>query len=471
VKIVERNGKRLAFGLDWRLLVNSGSPASLAVQLAMAAKSPLMWHDGKSTFAGFVMPDPAMTRSLGGSTPLCSAAMAFKRLPGLPANALLILTMPDNNFALVGISGGRPRRGFDQDNLTSDNVREYYEQFGNLCGEEGFALVGDANLPFIDGDRIAPLNLDELVVLADSSCTLKAPSRKGLYKTLLKVGAILGALAIIGPWCWRVYHPPVDQVQQNDPAVQMRDYVGAHMNDAVVPARDYGRWLVWLRSLSPSYGGWTFQSAACYFHNKQSITTASYIPWNGVSDCTLTFARTARAIATNETFVQAIPPAWRGHTTYDAVKDAYLVDLQPSLFKPTPLRALLLDAGSSADRDIRFMSLLQRTGAMASPTASSNGNSTVDMGQPSAFLLPPGLAGGAVPCGQQSWSWASWHIAAQLRYADVLSEFPAWTTLTSATVTIAATPPPNETPFLVDLTGEALTHNPIVACIRKEVAR
>lgn len=471
MKIVDRNGKRLAFGLEWRLLVNSGSPASLAIQQAMTAKAPLIWHDAKSTFAGFVIPDPTMTRPLGGSTHLCSAAMAFKRLPGLPANALLILTMPDNNFALIGISGGRPRRGFDLDNLTSDNVREHYEQFGNLCGEEGFAVVGDANLPFIGADRITPLNLDELAALADTSCALKAPSRKGLYKVLIKIGAVVGTLAILGPWCWRVYRPHVDQTQQNDPAAQMREYVGAHMNDPVVPARDYVHWFVWLRSLSPSYGGWTFQSATCYFHNKQSITTASYIPWNGISDCRLTFARTARAIATNETFIQSIPPEWRGHTTYDGVKDAYLVDLQPALFRPTPLRALLRDAGSPADRDIRFMSLLQQTGAMASPTAASNGNSTVGMGKASAFLLPPGLAVGPLACGVQSWSWSSWHIASQLRYVDVLSEFPAWTTITSATVSINQTPPPGETPFLVDLTGEALTRNPIVACLRKEVAR
>jgi hypothetical protein len=471
VKIVERSGKRLAFGLEWRLLVNSGSPASLAIQQAMVAKAPLMWHDGKSTFAGLVMPDSMATRSLSGSTHLCSAAMAFKRLPGLPPNALLILTMPDNNFALVGISGGRPRRGFDRDNLTSDSVREYYEQFGNLCGDEGFALVGDANLPFIDIDRITPLSLDELAALADTSCALKAPSRKGLYKAMIKVGAVVGCLAILGPWCWRVYRPHVDETQQNDPAAQVRQYVGAHMNDPVVAARDYVHWFAWLRSLSPSYGGWTFQRAACEFHNKQSIPTASYMPWNGVSDCVLTFARTARAIATNETFMGAIPPDWRGHTTYDGVKDAYLVDLQPALFKPTPLRTLLREAGSASDRDVRFMSLLQETAALASPTGSNNGNSIVGMGRAAGFLLPPSLAGGAISCGVQSWSWSSWHIASQLRYVDVLSEFPAWTTLTSATVTISTTPPPNETPFTVDLTGEAVTRNPIVACPRKEVAR
>lgn len=466
MKIVEKSGKRLVFGLEWRLLVNGGSPASLATQQALSAKAPFMWHDGKSTFAGLVMPDLA-SRAAGSGANLYAAAMAFKRLPGLPANALLILTLPDNNYAMIGISGGRPRRGFDHDSLTADGVRQYYEQFGNLCGDEGFAPVGDANLSFIE--RITPLNLAELATLADASCALKAPSRKGLYKVLTKVGAVGAAALILGPWCWRAYHPHVDQSQQADPATQMQNYVGTHLNDPVVPARDYTNWYAWIRALSPSYGGWTFQSAACTFHNKQSLTTTSYIPWDGISDCLLTFARTARAIATNETFMKAVPAEWRTHATYDSVKDAMLVDLHPQIFQRTPLRTLLRDAGLPADREVRFMSILQKLGALASPTG-TGGSSTVGMSTPAPFLVPPGLAG-ATPCGQQSWSWAGWHISSQLRYAELLSDFPVYTTLTAAAVTIDQSPALGETPFKVDLTGEALTRNPVVACPKKEVAQ
>jgi hypothetical protein len=459
--IVEKNGKKLAFALDWRLLVSGGSPASLAMQQALAAKAPLIWHDGKSTFAG-LMP------STNGKTPgngavLHSAAVAFKRLPGLPQNALLLLKTPDNSYAMVGINGGRPRRGYDQANLTADEVRQHYEQFGNLCGDEGFAVVGDVDLPFID--RLTPFTLDELASLADPSCVLKPPSRKGLYKTLAYVVVAGVAAAVLVPWWWHSFFPKPAQEQVKDPAQQYQEFIASHVNDPVVPAQDYVDWYAWVRSLAPSYGGWTFQQADCAFHMMQSIPTGSYIPWDGRTRCTLTYGRTARVVATNETFMTSIPPAWRTNAVYNATKDAYVISLQPNLLRPMPLQMMLRQSGTPADRDVHFMSLLQRAGALVSPLG-SGGDTNVTMSASTPFLTPPGMAT-TLPCGLPTWSWATWHIASQLRYVELLSEFPPYTTLTTASVTVDKSPSPNETPFKVDLTGEVIARNNVAVCSKR----
>jgi hypothetical protein len=462
VKIVEKSGKKLVFGLEWRLLVNSNSPSTAATQQALTAKAPLMWHDGKSPFAG-LMPPATGSRATANGAALYAAAIAFKRLPGLPPNALLVLKTPDDSFAMVGISGGRPRRGFDHDKLSADEVRQYYEQFGNLCGDEGFALVGDADLPFIE--RITQFTLDELATLADSTCVLKVPSRKGLYKALgyVAVAGVVGAVFV--PWWLHAFFPKPAQEQQKDPAQQYQEFIQTRVNDPVVPAQDYVNWYGWVRSLSPSYGGWTFQAVDCSFHNKQSLPTASYIPWDGKTQCKLTYARTARAVATNESFMKSIPADWRGKAVYDPTKDSYLVSLEPTLFRPMLLRTMLHDAGLASDRDVHFMSQLQRAGALTTPTGTGAGGN-VTMGAPAAFLTAPGMVG-VVPCGQQTWAWASWHIASQLRYVELLSQFPAYTTITTAGVSVDPSPAPGETPFKVDVTGEVITRNPVVACLKK----
>ncbi|WP_206955994.1 hypothetical protein [Trinickia acidisoli] len=456
MKILEKNGKKLVFGLEWRLLVKSGSPASLATQYALTAKAPLMWHDGKSAFAGF-MPPANDGRTPSNGTHLYAAAVAFRRLPGLPANALLVLKTADNSFAMVGITGGRPRRGFDHGGLTTDEVRQYYDQFGNLCGDEGFAFVGDTDLPFIE--RTTPFTLDELATLADPSCLLKTPNRTPLYKALI-YGAVFCVIgAVLGPWWWHTFHKGSQAQQPVDPTQQYRRLLAAHENDPVVPANDYANWYAWVRSLSPIYGGWTLQNAECSFHNKQSGPTTSYVPWDGRAQCVLTYKRTERAFATNETFMREIPTDWRNASFYNVNRDSMQVSLQPNLLRPTPLRALLNVSGDATDRDVHFISQLQQADALA---ASAGTGRNARIGSPAPLLTIPGGAGAV--CGVPTWSRAGWHITTPLHYVELLSQFPPYTTITSAAVTISQSPNANETPFTADVTGEVITRNAIVAC-------
>lgn len=439
--IVEINGKKLAFGLEWRLLVSTGTPAALATDQALAAQAPLLWHDGRRLYAG-LMPRASAP---AGSGPLYAAAAAFLRVPGLPADALLMLRMADNHYAMIGIKEGRPRRGFDQAGLNTAAVRERYEQFGRLCGDTGFAVVGDPTLPFVQ--KATPFTFEELVALADPSCALKPPSRAAKYRMLAGTVVAAAVIVLYGPAWWRTYISPPLAQETHSPTQQYQQFVERHLSDPMVRATDYHAWYQWVRRLAPAYGGWSLQSVDCDFRHPQS-QAGIYLAWDGQPRCSLTFNRALKAIATNETFLRAAPQEWRTRAVYHPSADEMRVMLQPKIFAPTALRAILQKAGRPSDRDVHFVSRLQHVGTMAK---------AVNIGTPAPFLIPPGVQRSNVK--GPVYITTRWHLSGQLHYIDLLSTFPPYATFSKATLTLEKHPAHGETPFHVALSGDIITRN------------
>lgn len=441
--IIEIHGKRLAFGLDWKYVASSDRKGG-ATSAALEAKAPLYWHDGKANYVGVMQPSEKPGNKSG---TVYSAAEAFRRLPDLPKDALMVLRAPDGTYLVAGIKDSRPRKGWDAGGLSEERARESFQTFGDLCGETGFALVGESDLPFAN-EEAAPFSLAELASLVDDGCALKPPSRKAFYVKLAVVGCLGLVLALNGKTLWHKYiMPPKEPQSQKTPDELYSEYVAAHSGDPVVAVADYRGWLDWVHSLVPGYGGWALSAIVCDFRNSQS-QPGSYLQWSGQTQCALTYDRKLKAVATNETFVKAVPKEWIQSASYNPSKDQMQVVLHPDVMTKVRVQDVLQNAGTATDRDIHFVSVLQSSGRLVS---------TPSLSRPAPYLVPPGVPAGGIT--MPLYMTAGWSFDGQLHYTDLLERFPKYATLGKATLTISESSSDTETPYHVALAGEVITRN------------
>ncbi|MDN7880133.1 hypothetical protein [Burkholderia aenigmatica] len=438
--IYDINGKRLAFALEWRLLMSSGGASALATEQAQIAKARWLWHDGKASYAGLLLPTE---RVPAGNASMYAAAIALLRMPRLPSEALFVHRTPDSNYVVIGVKDGRPRKGFDQSGLSYDAAKELYERFGAMCGESGFAAVGDSTIPFMS--EATALSLDELALLANESCSLKAPSNATRW---INIGLVTVALALgvtCGPWFYHTYISPPTVQEQKTPGELYHDFLSEHAADPVQLADGYGDWYQWVRSsLKPRYGGWALQTVDCDFQNPGS-QSGSYVAWDGKPSCRLTFLREVKSIATNRTFIEAIPDDWRQSAAYAPASDQWIVALRPALGGHVTLREFLSKAAMPPQRDVDFVSTLQHSGELVS---------VAPLASPSPFVLPPGVPRADIP--GPVFMAVPWKVSGEFHYSQLLSRFPPYAMLSKATLTIG-TSSASTNPFSVTLVGSAIT--------------
>jgi hypothetical protein len=435
--IVEAFGNKLAFDLEWKPLL-SGSHAQ-ATQAAAAIKAKLMWHDSRVRAVGLLT--ERMGRRIG---QLHSGAAAFLQLPGLPSNAFLLLKSADDRYIVVGVEQGRPRKGFDRSGLSEDQARDLLENFGKVCNQQGYVLVGQP-APFTEGKPVTPLTLKELGSLAGNASLLKPPSKAALYRYAVGCVLFAAAGAHFGPMIYDAAYPPPPPEQQMTPAELYQQSLAQHASDPILRAADFGDWYSWIRSLRPSYAGWNMSTVVCDWRDPTSQPT-SYVAWNGKVRCVLEFKRGIKAVATNEGFMSAIPSEWSSSAVYDPASDAIRVSLQPAAGKAVPLSQMLRDAAPGHERDIHFVSLVQRAGNL-SHTASLTG--------PSPFLLPPTAPAGAVP---DLFMASKWQLTAPLHLAEFMAQFPPYVSLSTAKLEIADVEKSKD-PFRLTVEGMAITRN------------
>ncbi|MDR8092967.1 hypothetical protein KPB05_36530 [Burkholderia gladioli] len=441
--IYDINGKRLAFALEWRLLMSSGGASALATEQAQIAKARFLWHDGKASYAGLLLPTERIPT---GNAPMYAAAIALLRMPRLPNEALFVHRTPDSNYVVIGIKDGRPRKGFDQSGLSYDAAKELYEKFGTMCGDAGFAAVGDVSISFMH-DATA-LSLDELASLANESCSLKQPSNVTRWVNIGLVTAAIGIGVAFGPWFYRTYISPPTIQEQKTPTELYHDFLSEHAADPVQVAEGYGDWYQWVRSsLKLRYGGWVLNSVDCEFQNPAS-QSGNYVAWDGRPSCRLAFSREVKSIATNRTFLETIPDDWRKSSAYAPNGDQMIVALRPALGGHVTLRELLSKAALPPQRDIDFISTLQHSGVLANEAS---------LQSPSPFVLPPGVPRADIP--GPVFMAAPWKVSGEFHYAQLLSRFPPYATLTKATLTIDTQSTASSNPFSVTLAGSAITRN------------
>jgi len=440
--ISEINGKKLAFGMEWRLLVESGSYATIAARRAREMRSPLLWHADKADYAGFL---PKSDSSASQAGQIFAAAAAFLRVPGLPDDALLLIRTPDDKISLIGVRQRRPLRRFDQIGLTEQQAHELYIEFGKKCGESGFAVVGETNLSFVG--EATPLTLAELAEHADSTCLLKPPSRSALYKKVAVAIVAVGVLAVMAPRAADYFFPP-DPVATKTPTELYADSLKAHALDPVVRASDFSSWYDWIRSLTTMYGGWSLSKVSCKFSAPGS-QGGSYQAWDGRAQCALTYDRDLKSYATNRTFIAAAPKEYASSATYLPTADQMIVNASPQAVKKVTLNTVLTSAGTAADRQMRFTSTLQSASQLVKKASLNDAE---------AFLIPPGVQPAGVAA--VAYKASHWTIEGASHFVKLLSDFPAYATLSKAELTInKSTSASDDTPYQISIEGEAITRN------------
>lgn len=445
--IVETDGKKLVFGMDWPTLVEPGAYSAVAARKAFALKSPLLWHQSNAAYAGFVRAREANAQL--GSGALYAAAQAFARVPDLPDNALLVAHTPDGNFATIGLHGRRPLTRFDQVGLTLDGVKEIVKEFGAKCGETGFALVGDPGL-VINETRPQDLPLAEVASYADDTCLLRPPSRAAFYKTIALGIVTVAVLSGTALYAKQALFPPEPNHAKSATEVY-QESLSAHVNDPVVRAIDYRDWYDWMRnSLRRSYGGWALTKVNCEFGTPSAVPS-EYVPWSGVPECTLSFKREDKEFATNATFIASVPKEYAQRGVYLSQEDSWMVQVEPPRIRKTALGKLLEGAGTTKDaRDVAFVSLAQAAARFVTVSA---------LPDPTPFLVPPGYSTADIQ--GPLYKATHWQFKGASHFAKLLDSFPPYATLSKAelTVTTESEADSDKSPFEVNLEGELFTRN------------
>lgn len=444
--IVEINGKKLVFGMDWPTLVEPGAYSAVAARKAFGLKAPLLWHQSNADYAGFVR---AKEGNLHGTGALYAAAQAFARVPELPPNALLVVGLPDGNFATIGLHGGRPLTRFDQTGLTTEAVKEVVKEFGTKCGDTGFALVGDSRLVYNE-TRPEELPLSEIAACADDACLLKPPSRAALYKTIALGAVTVAVLSGTVLYAKQTLFPPEPNHAKTATEVY-QDSLLAHANDPMVRAIDYRDWYDWMRnSLQRSYGGWALTKVNCEFGTSGALPS-EYVVWSGTPTCTLSFRRQDKEFATNATFIAAVPKGYAQRAVYLSQEDMWMVHVEPPRIRTTALGKLLQGTSATKEaRDVAFVSLIQAAARFVTVSAPTD---------PTPFLVPPGYSTADIK--GPLYKATHWQFKGASHFTKLLDTFPPYATLSKAelTVTMESEADSDKSPFQVNLEGELFTRN------------
>lgn len=196
------------------------------------------------------------------------------------------------------------------------------------------------------------------------------------------------------------------------------------------------------------YGGWSLSKVSCKFSAPRS-QGGSYQAWDGRAQCALTYDRDLKSYATNQTFIAAAPKEYASSATYLPTADQMIVNASPQAVKKVTLNTVLTSAGTAADRQMRFTSTLQSASQLVKKASLNDAE---------AFLIPPGVQPAGVAA--VAYKASHWTIEGASHFVKLLSDFPAYATLSKAELTInKSTSASDDTPYQISIEGEAITRN------------
>ena len=291
--IIEVDGKRIAFGMQWRSRLSEGDVHGDA----RAAKSRYFWYADKAFYFG-VLPESDAKVKL--KAPLYAGAVALvHRYPDVQ-NLVMVLEipkgkpdLPNGGYIVCGIHTSRPRNNFDEIVTTEDEVTELLKKFQHLCGAHSFKLYGDVHLGGIE-----PGSMEDVVKGIDQAAVLRK-TKSAMVNPLAfaSVGVIVIGAGIYGYNAYGNYKRAEAQklaaaAQKNSQQIYTEE-LAARRLDGTVLARDVNVILTPLRAMTLSKGGWTLSKATCTLPPQKQMA------------CAFDYARKAESKATYATFLAA----------------------------------------------------------------------------------------------------------------------------------------------------------------------
>lgn len=442
--ILDIHGKKLVFGMQWRTLTGSGTPTTLAANIAKEVRAARIWHEDQALHMGYLNEADAQAKI---KDKLYSAAAALARVSEFVPNALFVFRLDQSGgapiYLVCGIVKGRPRVGFDQVVTEERTLSALVADFPTKCEGE-FKLVGNSPelLALLPQDRRishVEFDLTKLAVMAGNSAVLKKPRATTQRKQLLIVTA-LAAVGFVG-WHYgkaeydayqRRLHPPPPQ---KTPAELYAEDLISRSAAPIAPASSaLAAFTHWFSTVAPlSVGGWTLSAVKC----EQIVSPES--------DCTATYViKDATRGATNRTFLEAIPD-WATNPRFQKGDAAVDVTARVRLGDARRLGDVLGHLPASMSLRADFGSQLQ----VLRPVAGK-----AELGEFGFFGFVPPQGPAAI---EHPVKLAGWEISGPLRNASEFKAFPAPVTVTyiELAVNLDAAPDLKQSKFMLTVKGDA----------------
>jgi hypothetical protein len=411
--ILEHNGKRLAFGLNWKSRFSEGDVHADARN----AKSKFFWHGDKAVYIG-MLPEGEVKKKQ--KSPLYAGVIALlQRYPDIP-NLIVVLAIPeseaefpDGAFVVCGIHQSRPHSAFDKIVSSKDEVLELLISFKELCGGHGFGLYGDVKL-----SGITPATFDDLHKGADQNALMRK-TKSALVNPLVSgaAGIIVISAVIFGYNTYskhqRAEAKRIAKSAQKNSQQLYEEELNIRRQDPIVLAANVHTILAPLREMTFSLGGWSMKKATCNLVPEKQMV------------CAFDYQREEGSPATYETFLGS------SKQQFSAVEFSGRTIKAVKIFAGLPFtkQGEAIDAAKTQrDSIIEFGSTLQRLERF--------GKHKRDEFQP--FAIVPGM--NAAELTRPAISTAAWEFTTPFRNTKELAALPSYITVTQLDITYTDKP-------------------------------
>lgn len=430
--IIEHNGKRFVFGMNWKSRLSEGDVHGDA----RAAKSKYFWYADKAVYFGTV-PEEEVKKKLKSpvsaragalqhsfkkklKSPLYAGAVALQhRFTDVP-NLVMVLAVPkggadhpEGGYIVCGIHQGRPRSGYDKIVKTEAEVSEMLKAFKVMCGSPGFELYGDVKI-----SGIVAASMDDVHKGADQTALMRKTRSAMVNPLAFGVGAgILIALLAVGYSEYskykRVEAQRIATAAQKNSQQLYDEELAARRLDGAVLAQSVNTVLTPLREMEFFLGGWPLSRGLCNLGADKTMA------------CSFDYQRPQGSKATYETFLAA------AKQQFDAVEFVGATIKASKTFKTVPFteQGKAIDAAKTQREEvIQFGSILQRLERLGKQTR----------GEFQPFGIPPGASAGELT--SPPISAATWEFTTPFRNMNELATFPGYATIAAIEVAYTDTP-------------------------------
>jgi hypothetical protein len=409
--ILDVNGKKLAFALSWKALIDDADPATMAARVARDMNAKTIWHDGRALHMGAL----AATDRDVEAKDIYAAAAVLATMTDLGANSLFVFRLQQGSaapvFLMVGVVRGRPRVGFDLVLTDPSAVSERAQEFARIC-PNAFVLAGNVeSIAGVVGEQhvsaTVVLSLEQLASAATPAGLMRKPRRvvsTKRRKTLILCLVLAVVAAKFGHDKWSSYQALAHRVTPDQQAAQAyRKLLATSMSSMSLGADATSAWYAWFRGQPETVGGWALSAVDCPVHG-------------GAMQCALSF-RPHLGQATNQSFVDAAPKEWPApQLKPDGTQ--IVVSLTVPAGPAQRMADRLVSQPSQYQADLEFGSQLKHLGIASQSTGV--GHYAL---YPNVRVVPSAAAGVAAI------ESASWTAKGPVRNADLIAQFPRYVTL------------------------------------------
>jgi hypothetical protein len=407
--IIDATDKRIVFGMEWKTFLGEGD----IHREARKTKSPLLWTSEKASYYGVLAEGDRQGKLK--QLPYAAAIALLNRYQDAQ-NLLLVLELDQGGFILCGFHQRRPKQGFDIFVGDESLVQGLLDQFGEVCGPQGFNLHG--NVTDIPG--IIPASMEDVVAGANAGAQLRRVKSALVNPTV----AIVSGVVVLSA-AWYGYHAftkyRAAEAQRKAMAMQKgaqqlyMEELAIRRSDAALLATSVPDAVAPIRLRHPSVGGWKFSKADCSVGVQKQLS------------CTFTYDRRPGSSATNKSFVE--------HAKGDDALDSFEFFQDRIVGVKAYTKAAFHDTGkavdsakSERDETVEFGSLLQQFARVGKTALTPFKPFAVPSGTNVAELTSP-------PGGVADWEWN-----APLRAMRSLPEFPTYATVSKVVINFSDRP-------------------------------